>query len=514
MKLLKCALLVVVMLSVLLLFILFVLCDVHTDSQLVVFNSLSYNTSHIIHQDEPKEHQYVYNASILKNFTKDVSVDTLSNHMDKQETPIVAVPAVVAKFPLVAKRSVIAKQSEPYTGAPHTLHRYTICSSYWEQQSNGILNLFSLQRWAHSVGMTVVEPFAYQSELTFPEQMLHNNTLANTLRLRDYLDIDYWNAETNETGVPPLETWENFVVHSTKQIILVILPYSGPGGTYTNDEIKNHSQCHETMSDFFHEHGKLFQSLQFEVVRNVCFSFNHYVIPAETFNSGLQIEDIKKNATVWITEWQGVDNGRVAFTGLNYNRFGRILGGESKYLAMIKPSRRLVNDSYRYVHEVLGVEFYQYDALVIRHKMIAKRGKEWNVRRFNECASQLENHVRSITNKMFLATDLGKFGDKINPHRLDLDSQRRYTGHGIYLFKRYLNMVYGNKSIDNYENDFVRVSNGITDSGYIAALQRTIALHAKHVFLVGGHSSFQVIIKDHFANQHDSNAVTKLCFKF
>ena len=507
MKLLKWTFLIVVTLSLLVLFILFVLCDVHTDSQLIVLKSWSYNISHIMRQDVLKEQQHLYSTSILKNFTKNISVDMPSSRIDKKETPIVAVPPVVAKLPLVAKPSVMAEQSEPYTGTPHSLHRYAICSSYWEQQSNGILNLFSLQRWANSVGMTVVEPFAYQSELTFPEQMLYNNTLADTLRLQDYLDLDYWNAETNKAGVPPLETWENFVVRSTKQIILVIMPYSGPGGTYTNDKIKNHSQCQEAMSDFFHEHNKLFHSLQFDVVRNVCFSFDHYVISAETFNAGLQIEN-GKDATVWITEWQGVDNGRVAFTRLKNNKFGRILGGESKYLAMIKPSSRLVNDSYRYVHEVLGVDFYQYDALVIRHKMIAKRGKEWNVRRFNECASQLEDHVHSITNKMFLATDLGKFGDKINPHRLDYDSQHRYTGHGIYLFKRYLSMVYGNKSIDSYENDFVRVSDGITDSGYIAALQRTIALHAKHVFLVGGHSSFQMIIKD----QQNSNTVTKLCF--
>ena len=510
MKLLKSALLFVVMLSVLLLFMLFILCDMYTDSQLIVLKHSSYNTSLITPQDILKE---VYSTNTLKNFTKNISIDVLSNHRSKQETPIVAVPAVVPNISLVAKPSVTTEQSELSTGPPHTLYRYAICSSYWEQQSNGILNLFSLQRWANSIGLTVVEPFAYQSELTFPEEILYNNnTLANTLRLRDYLDLDHWNAETNKAGILPLETWENFVLHSTKKVILVVMPYSGPGGTYTNDEIERHSPCQEAMSDFFHEHSKLFQSLQFEVVRNVCFSFDHYIIPSKIFNAALQVED-NKDATVWITEWQGVDNGRVAFTGLKNNEFGRIRGGESKYLAMIKPSGRLVNDSYRYVHEVLGVNFNQYDALVIRHKMIAKRGKEWNVRRFNECASQLEKHTNPITNKLFLATDLGKFGDKINPHRLDLDSQRRYTGHGIYLFKRYLNMVYGNKSIDSYENDFVRVSNGITDSGYIAALQRTIALHAKRVFLVGGHSSFQMIIKDYFANQRNSNAVTKLCFK-
>ena len=174
MKLLKSAFLFAVMLSVLLLFVLFILCDVYTDSQLIVLKHSSHNTSLIIPQDLLKEHS----TNTSKNFTKNISINMLSNHRSKQET-IVAIL------------------------------------------------------------------------LTFPEEILYNNnTLTNTLRLRDYLDLDYWNAETNKAGIPSLETWENFVLHSTKKIILVVMPYSGPGGTY-NDEIERHSPCQEAMSDFF-----------------------------------------------------------------------------------------------------------------------------------------------------------------------------------------------------------------------------------------------------------------------
>ena len=462
---------------------------------------------HVLLHGTMKQHQLVYSTSgrnTSANVTKSVIVGML-NHSSEQEM------SVMVKASTVVVPSTVVKWSKtPVANVTHILRRYTVCSSYWEQQSNAILNLFSLQRWANSLGMTVVEPFVCQSELKFPPEVLNNNTLTNTLRLRDYLDIDYWNAEARKRRVASLEEWENFVLHSTKKIILVIMPFLGAGGTYANDEIKSHPQCQKALSDFFDKHGKLFHSLQFDAVRNVCFSFDHYIIPPETFNAALQIKE-GEDVTVWVTEWQGVDNGRVAFTGLQRNEFGRILEGESTYLTMIKPSSRLVNDSQRYVQQVLGVDFYQYEAVVIRHKMIAKRGKEWNVRRFNICASKLEIQTKSIANKIFLATDLGKFGDRINPHRLDYDSEGKYTGNGIYLFKRYLSIVYGNKSIDNYENDFVRVTNGIVDTGYIGALQRTIALYAKHVFLVGGHSSFQKIIREHFNEQHNSDAITKLC---
>ena len=107
---------------------------------------------------------------------------------------------------------------------------------------------------------------------------------------------------------------------------------------------------------------------------------------------------------------------------------------------------------------------------------------------------------------------MGKFGDRVLADKFDYNSQGEYTGNGQYLYKRYLTIVYGNKSIDSYENDFVRVTNGIVDTGYIGALQRTIALHANHVFLVGGHSSFQKIIIKHFFDQKKHSSITKLCF--
>ena len=464
-------------------------------------SSLSYFKS----QDVLKDNQLANNLRL-----------TASNgNADMLSSPLVSKPPVVIKQPAVPQPLAVPKPhvaNESDENTTHMHHRYVICSSYWEQQSNALLNLFSLQRWANSVGLTTVEPFVCQSELKFPPEVLNNNTLINALRLRDIIDLDYWNAQVTNAGVPPLESWENFVLHSAKRIILVILPYSGAGGIYANDEINKHPECQKKISDFYSKHSMIFNLMQIEVVRNVCISFDHYIIPPETFNAGLQIDDYKDDITVWINEWEGVDNGRVSFTGLQLNQFGRILEGEGKYLSMVKPSRRLVTDSRRYVHQVLGVDFYQYDAVVARHKMHGGHGPEWNVHYFNYCASRLEMHTKSSTNKMSLSIDLGKYGDQCNMDRLDYDSQHNYTGHGVDLFKRYLGIVYENKTIDDYENDFVRVSNGITDSGYIGGLQRTIALHAKRVFLVGGHSSYLNIITAHFVRENKRNAVTKICF--
>ena len=51
--------------------------------------------------------------------------------------------------------------------------RFVISSSYWEQQTNALINLWSLQKWANVTGFRVVEPFASQSTLRLSYQMLY-----------------------------------------------------------------------------------------------------------------------------------------------------------------------------------------------------------------------------------------------------------------------------------------------------------------------------------------------------
>ena len=467
--------------------------SLHYYLQRTVLNEKSHNAfwiSHLKSQDGIIRYQ-----NTPKNITKSIGVDMLASHKSKQEIPLV----------------------DEQVG--HKYHRYAISSSYWEQQTNGAINMFCMQRWANSVGLTVVEPFVSQSELKFPLQVLHNNTLIDALRLSDYIDIDYWNTRTNEWGVPPLETWENFVLHSTKNIVVVIMSHFGAGGTYTNDEIKSHPNCNKWLSVFFHEHNKLFDSLQFQAVRNVCFSFYNHVMSVETFNAGLQIEH-EKDVTVWFTEWRGVENGRISFTGLGDNKFGRTQGTEYRLLSMIHSSGRLLKDSQTYIRQVLGVEFDQYDAVVIRVKPINGYTVQLNVQHYNNCASQLEAYLESQKNMMslknhkaFLAIDMGKFGDMVRADSFDYDSLGKYTGYGTYLFQRFLHIVFGNKTVDEYDDDFVRVTNGIKDSGYIGALQKTIAVHAKHVLIVGGHSTFQKVIMQDFAKLHHGNAAITLCYE-
>ena len=349
------------------------------------------------------------------------------------------------------------------------------------------------------------------SELQFSHELLHDDgTMFGTLTLRDYIDIDYWNERAKKSGIPSLKSWEDFTQFSTKKIIVVIISYNvGTGGTFVGEGINNHPPCLKQKTLFFNDHLKLFNTLKFEITRVVCISFSgHYIISPKTFAAPLKIDNQKENVTIWLSEWQGVENGRVAFTGLGKNIFGRlhVKGGINSLVSMIHPSQRLISDSKRYVNQIIGRDFDQYVAIVFRTK-------EGDIAYFNGCADQLDQCLKSLPNSStFLAIDMGRFGDKTKADQLDFDDQGKYTGKGKELFQKILNIVYGNKSVESYENDFIQATNGVVDSGYVGAVQRTIAINARNLVIIGGHSSFQKTVVLHMKQRH-SNAIKYICYE-
>jgi len=409
---------------------------------------------------------------------------------------------------------LIPSSATPSTKS-HKVYRFALSSSYWEQQTGAIINMFCFQRWANSVGLTVVEPFVHMSELKISHEILHNDSVTSALRLSDYNDIDYWNEQAKKSGIPPLESWKDFIQFSTKKIIVVIITYgSGTGGTFVDQEINTHPSCLKQKTLFFEDHSKLFKKLQFEAFRVVCVCFNGIITP-EKFAAPLKINNRKESVTVWVNEWRGVENGRVSFTGLGEGVFGRVHvpGGVNSLLSMIHPSLRLVSDSKRYVNKIMGCDFDQYEAIVFRVKPLGKRSKEGDIAYFNGCADQLDKYFKSLANhKAFLAIDMGRFGDMCRANAFDYDKHGNYTGKGKKLFQKVLNIVYGNKSIESYENDFIQVTNGVTDSGYVGVVQRTIATNARSVVVIGGHSAFQKTIVVHIQEQH-RNAVKYICYE-
>ena len=394
--------------------------------------------------------------------------------------------------------------------------RFTIVYSYWEQQTNAILNMWSLQKWANFMGFKVLEPFAYQSTLAFTDEILYHYNFTNVLRFRDYFDLNFWINKTKEKyRIPPFERWDTFAVSPLKKTVVVILAYDVfPVGEYVGNDINKHPDCVKEKNTFYNQHAKLFDRLHIQVVRNVCFVFNYKAespIPLHLFNSLILQDD---NVNVWFSYWRGIQFDRIAIS--DHYKLRRDYDGEGNILGMVRTSPRVLQDSRNYVNTILKVNFKEYTAVAYRtgnrRTELVRNGysREQVIQYFRRCAEQIKQTLVNMSSSAkFLSIDMGRFGDLTAAYKYF-----QINNDGTKLFTFILDNVYGNKSIGEYENELIRAANGIEDSGYIGAMQKTIAENAKHLIVVGGKSSFQRSMVATFtkSNQNCRMCVTRICY--
>ena len=391
--------------------------------------------------------------------------------------------------------------------------RFVLCTSYWEQQTNALINMWSFQKWANKSGkLKVIEPFAVDSVLEFPGTVLYKHQFTNALRFRDYFDLDHWTKETGKLGIEPLVTWEIFLKYTSRQVTVVLLTYSYmPGGVYAENDIERCHSCRAARDGFSHATSSLFNFLHFEVIRTVCFSFygKQDAISMEKFNSYLMLSDSK--ATVWFGEWRGAEKGASRIQ-ISDPSLLRTSGGIENVLSMVQSSPKIIADSRNYVKTVLNADFREYTAIHIRS---ARRYGEMVLRGrppsavmsyLTNCVGKLNNILdKSGSTSYFLATDIGQFGDRTAYKLNDNDSAK--------LLQQLLQVLYGNKTIDVYQKEFIQAANGVEDRGYLATMQKTITEHAKCVIVMGGFSTFQRSVILNYKNDDQFDCVTYLCYE-
>ena len=227
----------------------------------------------------------------------------------------------------------------------------------------------------------------------------------------------------------------------------------------------------------------------------------------EKFNSYLISDD---NATIWFGYWRGIEPGRMTMSD---KILLRSYGGIENVLSMVHPNPKITIDSRKYVRTVLNIDFREYTTINIRTvrrsgEMILRGRRSQNdvVNYFMNCVRKLSNIIdKSGSTRYFLSTDLGKFGDQTAYKIDDSDSAK--------LLQQLLQVVYGNKTIDDYQNEFISAANGVDDRGYMASMQKTIAENAKCLIVMGGFSTFQTNIVLSYKNGGRFNCVEYLCYE-
>ena len=441
------------------------------------------------------------NAGELSN--TEISIPTVRNHTSLFVTDSVAITTKV-----IDQHGNVSLNDSSVANATTTARGMILVRLYAEQQVGAAMNLFSLQKWAKAVGVPVVEPFVQNSMFRLPV-VSSEKQLANTLRFRDYFDIDVWNNKSILMNGSPLVSWETFVDQAPKKYIFVSILNDfkhADRPVYIDDEIMEQESCKNSFN-FLIEKYKFYidQLLHLKLVRRVCFSLYKTIMHIDNFTNLVYGNFSSSDVTVWIQIWKGfAHHARVRVLQQHFYR-------SKETFTMLRTSKKILNDSQKYITNVLQSQPGKYTAISIRTVVRAKYlPRSAHSSFFHDCIMKLGGVINSTginDGTIFMTIDLGRFGDSIANNYMYKNVSNNIA---IELFKT----VYDySLTLQKWEQSFIQASGGITDSGYIAAMQRTVVENGRCLVLFGGWSNFQRTLLSAYQEKHNNTCVYKVCYK-
>ena len=389
---------------------------------------------------------------------------------------------------------------------------FILVSRYYEQQIGAAMNLLTLSKWAKTVGAFPVEPFVSKSEFY---NYVSGGKLKNPLYFHDYFDIELWNKMCLNVSAMPLISWSTFMADNPGKFILVIdVGQETSKQAFINEEIMNEVACkesflnYETKLQYYITHTL---GANMNVIRRVCISFKkRHPINISSFTDIIYGDIEPNDAVVWFQLWRGImRNMRVRIIEPEYAR-------SLETIKMLQTSKRIIDDSKKYVRNILQSDFGKYVAISFRTfkraKRFFKKEKKSSMEFFHSCISQLHETVSLIngTNN-FLAHDLGRFGD----NKLIKDSEYITDDMIATIEHQLFQSVYNGKlTMHEWERQFIKVTGGITDSGYIAAMHSELLKNSGCIVMFGGDSNFQRSVLYRYKQLHLNNdsCIHEVCY--
>lgn len=405
-----------------------------------------------------------------------------------QTAPAVGTKAAVRKAKSVLRfdcknPNTVRKLESEHVDVNRHRTGYILALTFREQQTKASDNLFSLQCWAKTLSVYVVEPFMKDSHLVVPV----NNSQHKLIRFSDSFDIAAWQGATAKHSFAPLASWEKFLTEAPRELIVVHFHYTKQATQKLRKE-QGMRLTHLAVDDTYKsgcvpEKGfsdklqYLTSQHNFTVVRDVCFNFNDGdELTLYQFNRHLFGEFAPKQVTVLMEEWRGLNQEVNGKRVVVYDACWTELPVLS--LQYSRPSQRLLCDASRYKHKYLR---YSYIAVIVRTEKILLMDDRNLVMTCLNKTLELWRQTKKTTgiHLTFVSMDIGKYGSL---------GMRLSTQNNTY--EEFFRQIYGpDASVKKWEDTFESVTN-IHDAGYIASLQKTLVAKAQCIVFVGG-GSFQ-----------------------
>ena len=362
-------------------------------------------------------------------------------------------------------------QVRPHSSDKGNRFGYVVSCNYYEQQTAALKNLFSLQCWAAQLNMTVVEPFIVESMF----QTLLKTNVSDLFRFSDFYDIGQWNEQyAKPHSFLPLASWEDFVYNSPRDVILVQILTRGGTCSFP------------TKSEFFKKH-------HFRIVKESCVSLDkNKLMTTDEFNR-LVLDEyyMLRNISIIFLSWRGICVGehcvsRTLINTITNSKCDRVTL-INKTDIQLKVSKRVNQDADLYVERYLKNSSYISVMLRLEYPIVTARKTKKKTDIVSNCTQTVHDTWKRLKNEnqlnaTFLTWDIGRFGSIRFEVQKNHWKAYEVTKHTQSLFTA----IYGNlTSEEEWENRFVDVS-GSTNRGYIALLQKSIAVRARCIVLAGG----------------------------
>ena len=362
--------------------------------------------------------------------------------------------------------SLVITEKTEYNG-------YILGWDYYEEQTCAARNMLGLQHWATTVDFGVVEPFVWNSyyrATTFFRD-------GKSLRFRDYFNITEWNYQVvSAKNGKPLVTWEHFIESASRQLIVVYIVMSSPQTSVYIDKAIT-KQCLSMRRGF---DIRFLSPFNFKIVRQVCIAFNpRSPLPVHDFNNDIFGNFNVSNVTLVFTFCPGVFGGRISLKETTFNH---------KFAEWLFPSERVINDSKKYINMFLGNQ--EYVAVVVRSVKLGIsmiKGRKMPKELFAEfllknCTNEIAGILSNFSGAHFLALDVGRFGDPSARSYMTPTTVKQFIASIV-------KTIYNGKwNTSQWEQSFISATGGVTDSGYIASVQKTIVSRASRVIMAGSGS--------------------------
>ena len=362
---------------------------------------------------------------------------------------------------------------------PHDGRRsgYVLCLTYREQQTRAALSMYSLQCWAKTLLVNIVEPFLHESRLVVPLDHSQKTMLA----FSDLFSLRHWDGLTTKLGFAPLVPWRQFLSRAPRELVVVHLQYRamaagwekpGTAADSYKEGCSERTRFAEQM-DFLARYG-------FKIVRKVCINFESgQELSLAQFNSHLLGPYHPRDVSIIMNEWRGFspqDNGkRVLINDACW------LDNSLRFSLYLQPSPKIHCEARNYQNMFLRGSANYVSVIVRTEKVIQSVESNRGMLRCLEKTVKLLESVKKRKNltSTFLSMDIGKYGSSSSAN----DFQ-------TFDYTHFIAQVYGRDvSVRMWESTFERVASS-HEAGHIALLQKVLVANGHCLVMVGG-GSFQ-----------------------